>query len=102
MDGERHQPHTTVGIESLDGFHQADIAFLDQVRVRQTIAEIAPRDCNDQPQVGEYERTRCLDITFGTVALGKILLFRFGEQREPVGCRNIRIQATKRGRHRKR
>ena len=31
VEGVTHQAHALVGVKALDGFHQADIAFLDQV-----------------------------------------------------------------------
>ena len=38
VHGIAHQAHPLVGIKALDGFHQADIAFLDQVAMGQAIA----------------------------------------------------------------
>ena len=35
-----HQANTLIRVESLDGLHQPDIAFLDQIAVRQTVAQI--------------------------------------------------------------
>ena len=35
VHGERHQAHALIRVESLDGLHQTNIAFLNQVGVRQ-------------------------------------------------------------------
>ena len=40
------------GIESLDGFHQPNVAFADQIQQRQADAFIVPRNFYDQPKVG--------------------------------------------------
>jgi hypothetical protein len=42
VDRERDQPHATLRVESLDGLHQADVAFLDQVRRAEAVPEITP------------------------------------------------------------
>ena len=38
------QAHALVGVEALDGLHQADVAFLDQVALGQAIAKVLARD----------------------------------------------------------
>ena len=40
VHGITHQAHTLVGVEALDCLHQTDVAFLDQITVRQAIAQI--------------------------------------------------------------
>jgi len=41
LDGEGHQTHAVLRVETLHRLHQADVAFLDQIRVWQAIPEIA-------------------------------------------------------------
>ena len=49
------------GIETLDGLHQADVAFGDQVEQRQPEVGIIVRDLDDQAQVGaDHQRARFL------------------------------------------
>ena len=43
VHGVAHQAHALVGIEALHGFHQADVAFLNEVGVGQAIAQILTR-----------------------------------------------------------
>src|SRR5690606_3456424 len=42
-------------IEALDGLHEADVAFLDQVDERKATAVVAPRDRNDEAEVRLHE-----------------------------------------------
>ena len=55
MHGEGDQTHANLRIEALDGFHQADVAFLDQVRLRQPVAGIAARQMDDEAQMAEHQ-----------------------------------------------
>ena len=41
---ERHETHADLGVEALDGLHEADVAFLDQVAERQAVTDIAARN----------------------------------------------------------
>jgi hypothetical protein len=50
-----HQAHALVGVEALDGLHQADVAFLDQVAVRQAVAQVLARDRHHQAQVRQHQ-----------------------------------------------
>lgn len=38
MHRKGNQTHADFRVEAANGFHQADIAFLNQIRLRQTIA----------------------------------------------------------------
>ena len=40
------------GIKPFDPFHQTDIAFIDQVKQRQTQSAVVARDLHDQSQIG--------------------------------------------------
>jgi hypothetical protein len=51
VHGKRHQTHSAFGIEALDRLHEADIAFLNEVRLRQAISEITTRDGHHDSQV---------------------------------------------------
>ena len=94
VQGEGHEAHATLGIETLDRLHQADIAFLDQVGVGQAIAEIATRHGDDEAQVGCDEAARGIQIAFVAEAAGKILFLVFGQHRHAVGGRNIGFDAA--------
>ena len=47
----RDRTHTVRRVEALDRLHQTDIAFLDQIGVRQTVAKVAAGDRNHQAQM---------------------------------------------------
>jgi hypothetical protein len=51
VHGIAHQAHALVRVEALDGLHQADIAFLDQVAVRQPIAQVLAGNRDHEAQV---------------------------------------------------
>jgi hypothetical protein len=60
----RHQAHALFGVEALDGLHQADVAFLDQVGVRQAIAQYwrastPPGAGATSPCDGRHRQIRC-------------------------------------------
>jgi hypothetical protein len=62
VDRERHQAHIVIGIETLHGLHEADVAFLDQVAERQTITGIPFRDVHDETQVRQNELARRIEV----------------------------------------
>src|SRR3546814_6716728 len=45
----------TFGIEALDGFHQADIAFLDEVGMGQAVAQVLAGHRHHQAQVRQHQ-----------------------------------------------
>ena len=59
---ERHEPHAALGIEAAHGLHQADVAFLDQVGLRQPVTQVVARDGDHQPQVRQHQLARGVDV----------------------------------------
>ena len=41
-------------VETLDGPQQAEISLFDQVLERQSLADVAPCDIDDEPEVGPH------------------------------------------------
>ena len=62
VDRERDEAHAARRVEALDRLHQADVALLDQVGVRQAVAEVAARDRDDQTQVRQHQLARGIKI----------------------------------------
>ncbi|CNT83025.1 Uncharacterised protein [Salmonella enterica subsp. enterica serovar Bovismorbificans] len=60
--GEGNQAHAYFRVETAYGFHQADVAFLDQIRLRQTIARIVTSNMNNKAQVRQDQRFSCFQI----------------------------------------
>jgi hypothetical protein len=56
------QAHALLGVEALDGLHQADVAFLDQVALRQPVAQVLARDRHHQAQVRQHQLPGGLDV----------------------------------------
>ena len=47
MERKRDQPHAALGIKAPHGLHEPDIAFLDQVALRQPIAQVVAAHGHD-------------------------------------------------------
>ena len=62
VDGEGDEAHTALRLEAFDGFHQADVAFLDEVAERQAVAGKAARDVHDEFEVVHDEGLRGVDV----------------------------------------
>ena len=58
MHGECHQTHAAVGVEVLDRLHEPDVAFLNQIGMRQTVAQKAAGNRNDKPQMRQDKLLR--------------------------------------------
>ncbi len=71
-------------VEALHGLHQADIAFLDQVGVRQAVTQVIARDRYDQPQVRQHELARGLEVVVVAKFGGELAFFRRRQHRNPV------------------
>ena len=54
MDRIGNQTRTLRWVIALDRLHQTKIAFLDQVGMRNAIAQVLARNRNDEAQVGEH------------------------------------------------
>ena len=73
---ERHEPHAALGVEAAHGLHQPDVAFLDQVGLRQPVAQVVARHGDDQPQVRQHELARGVEVV--------VALQRGGRARSPA------------------
>jgi len=93
---ERHQPHAAFRIESLDRLHQADIAFLDEVGMRQAVAQVLTRDRHHQTQVGHHHFACGLEIG---VVPDSPTQFGFAlrrKHRQPIDGRDVSVQVPDR------
>ncbi len=84
VHGVRHETYVLLRVEALDGLHQADIAFLDQVGMRQAVAEIVTGDRHHQPQVRQHETAGGLQIGLIAELSGELALFLRRQHRDPV------------------
>ena len=76
------QPHALVGVEALDRLHQADVAFLDQVAVRQAVAEVLARDRDHQAQVRQHQPAGGGEVAVVAQAARELGLLLLGQERE--------------------
>ena len=78
MHGKGKQACATAGFKAFHRFHQADIAFLNQIGLVQTIAVVTACNRHHHAQMGQNQFFGRFQIT-GHMALGQIVLF-FGTQ----------------------
>ncbi len=102
VHGVAHQPHALVGVEALDGLHQADVAFLDQVTVRQTVAQVLARDGDDQAQVRQHQLAGGIEVVVAPEGAGVFLFLLEREQGQPVHGRDVSVEIAQRRHHRPR
>ena len=91
-----HQTHALVRVEALDRLHQAHVAFLDQVAMRQPVAQVLARDRDHQAQVRQHQLAGSFDIaSLAQPSRRRQFLFE-REQRHAVGRRNVGVQVAER------
>ncbi len=95
VDRERDQAHAAFRVEALHRLHQADVAFLDQVGVRQAIAEVAARDGDHEAQVRDNKFPRRFEIVGVAEAPGERALFLGAEERKAVHGLDVRLQTSR-------
>jgi len=100
VDREGHQTHAPVGVEALDRLHEADIAFLDQVGMGQTVAQVATGDRNHQPQVGHDQLARRFEVFLVAEAMGEFDFFLLRQHRQAIDRLDVLVNAARRGRDR--
>ncbi|MOA07545.1 hypothetical protein D3C78_1272500 [compost metagenome] len=87
-----HQAHTHLGVEALDRFHQANVAFLDQVSLGQAVAGIAAGNMYNKTQVGEHHLPSRPQILLIVETLGQFTLLLRRQQWNAVHRVHISLQ----------
>ena len=93
MHGKGKQPRAARGLEAFDRFHQADIAFLDQVGLVEAVAVVAAGDGNHHAQMRENQFFRRFQIAV-LLALGQRGFFFGAEHRDAVYGVDVLIQTA--------
>ena len=70
---------------------RANIAFLDQIGVRQTVPQVAARDRNHQTEMRKDQLARRVEIGFVAETGGQAELLLLGQQRKLSGRLDIGI-----------
>ncbi|MPN07587.1 hypothetical protein SDC9_154858 [bioreactor metagenome] len=96
VHGVADQTHALIGIEAFDSLHQAHIALLNQVAVRQAIAQVLARDGDNQTQVGHHQTPGGVQIIVFFELASVVLLFLKGEHWHTIDRRDIGIQVAQR------
>ena len=102
VHGKSHQSHALVRVVMPDGFHEPDVAFLDQIAMGKTVAQIAARDRNDQPQMRNDERLGRIHIVVITHTDCQIPFFLCGENRGAVRRLDIGVEVPQISRRKRR
>ena len=97
VHGIAHEPHALRGIEAAHGLHEADVAFLDQVALRQAIAQVLARDGHHQAQMRHDEATCCVEVVVVPQLAGVFGFLLGGEHGHAVDCRDVGVEIAERG-----
>ncbi len=93
---ERYESHAAFGVEAADGLHEAHIAFLDEIGLRQPVTQVVARHGDHQPQVRQHQLAGGVDIIgFLQTPAERGLLFR-RQQGEPVYRLDVMVEASQR------
>ncbi len=103
VQGERHQTHAALGVKTTHCLHKPDIAFLNQIRLRQAVAQVAATDRDDQPQVRQHKLPRGIKVVRIPQPAAKLDFLLGRQQRKAVDRLNVMVKASQRrwGRKRK-
>ena len=93
VDGEGDEAHAHPRIKALHRLHEADVPLLYEVGKRKPVAEVAPRDMDDEPELRDDELLRRLDVPGLLVVLSKRLLLLRGEDGDAVDCPYVGVKA---------
>ena len=94
VHGVADQANALVRVEALDGLHQADVAFLDQVAVGQAVAEVLARDRDDQAQVRDDQAAGGRQVAVVAQATGELGLLFLGQKRDAVDGADVGVEVA--------
>ena len=94
VHGKRHQAHAAIRVVAFDRLHQADIAFLNQIGVRQTITQVTASNGYNQTQMRQDKLPRGFQVFFITKTNREIMFLLLAQHRKAVHCLNIVFQAA--------
>ncbi len=90
---KRHQTHATLRVEAPDRLHQADVALLNQVGLRQAIAEIIPAHGDDEPQVRQHELACGIEVVIALEPSAERGFLFGSQQRKAIHRLDVMVQA---------
>jgi len=99
VHGKRDEAYAAVRIEPLHRLHEAYVPFLDEVGMRQPVAEVTAGERDHQPQVRQHQLARRLEVVLLAEAARKTLLLFRAQQREAVDRLDISLDAARGHRH---
>jgi hypothetical protein len=85
-----------LGIEAADGLHQPDIAFLDQVRLRQPVAHVLPADGDHEPQMGKDELLGSVKVVVADQPAAELDLLLGSKQGKAIYRLDVLVEAPQR------
>ena len=94
VHGERDESYVVSRVETLDGFHEADVAFLDEVIQWQAIAGVALGDMHHKTQVRHNELACGVEVFFFAVTGCERLFVLFGQDSYRADSLNIGVKTA--------
>jgi len=94
VDRERYEPYPAFRVEALDRLHQADVAFLDQVSLRQSVTHVAAGDGDHQAKVRKHQLARRFDVILGSEFAREVAFFLERKDRKTIHGLDIGFQAS--------
>ena len=96
VHGERDQTHAYFRIKATHRLHQADVPFLNQVRLRQAVTGVITSDMNYKAQVRQDQRLSRIQIALVMQPFSQRFFLFCRQHRPDVGGPNVRFQVAKR------
>ena len=93
MHGKRKQARAAAWFVAFDGFHQADIAFLNQVGLVEAVAVVAACNGYDDAKMGQNKLFGGVKIAF-LLTFGQLCFFFGGKHGNAVDSMNVLLEAT--------
>src|SRR5207253_11377387 len=93
------EAHADVGVETLHGLHETDIAYLDDVAERHAIARVAAGDVHDEAQVRHHELAGSLEVAVIAETLGEFGLVLARQHGDAAHLVHVRVEASDRTGH---
>ena len=91
---ERYETNAVIGIKTLDGFHETDVAFLNQVVQWQAVACVAFGDMYNKTQMRHDQVAGGIEIFSLEKPSGQCLLVFLGENRNNADSLDIGVKAA--------
>ena len=91
---KRDQPHSVFRVKPFHGFHQAHIAFLNQVCLGETVSGVTTGDVYHKAQVGHNQATSGFKVILVMQTVSQFTFFFDRQNRNRVDRLNISLPGS--------